>query len=78
MIATSDNFGQKSPCKVCFLGEDTISHVLYCILLKLEVPEILSNQNLEYINVFDSDMSKVNDFAVLFEKAWRKREELIL
>ena len=77
MVATSDNFGLKIPCKVCFLGEDNISHVLDCILLKLEIPEILSNVNRGPNDVFDTDMSKVKQYAALFEKAWRKREEVI-
>ena len=78
MVATSDNFGLKVPCKICFLGEDTISHVLNCILLRIEVPEILSNIDIDANDVFNRDMSKVHQFVVLFEKAWRKREEILM
>ena len=38
MIATADNFVQTIPFKVCHIQEDSILHVIECILLKLEVP----------------------------------------
>ena len=43
----------------------------------MEVPEIL-NFNENCINdVFNDDMKIVNAVAVVFEKAWRKREMLL-
>ena len=77
MIPTADNFGQTMPCKICHLQEDSIPHVMDCILLKLEVPEILNYRNINLSDIFSADMEKVNTFAFVFEKAWRKREQII-
>ena len=62
---------------IAFLEEDTISHILECIILKLEVPEILSNDNIKSSDAFSNDLTKVNTFIAIFQKAWRKREELL-
>ena len=77
MIATADNFGQSVPCKICHLQEDSIPHVIDCILLKLEVPEILTYRDIGPSDIFSEDMEKVSTFAFVFEKAWRKREQII-
>ena len=78
MIATPDNFGQDSQCKLCHINGDTMTHVLECILLKREVPEILTLKDNCIRDVFNNDMKIVNEVAVVFEKAWRKREEFLL
>ena len=76
MVATSENFGIKRPCKLCLLGGDTMDYQLDCVLLKLSVPEILSNDS-EIRDAFSNDMTKVSKLASIFHKAWRKREELL-
>ena len=77
MISTLDNFGITAPCKLCKLDTDTINHVLNCILLKLEVPELLNNQEISTKDAFQSNIDKMKTLAGVFEKAWRKREELL-
>ena len=77
MIATSDNLGQKVSCKLCHLEEDTISHVMNCILLKLKVPDILTYRDISISDAFRDDMNKLNTLASVFEKAWRKREDIL-
>ena len=77
MVATSENFGMKRSCKVCLLGEDTMDHQFDCVLLKLTVPDILSNSDIKICDAFSSNMTKVSNLATLFQKAWRKREELL-
>ena len=73
MITTSDNFGQKSPCKVCHLEDDTISHVLNCIIMKLNVPEILNYSDISVSDAFKNNMTRLNTLSSVFEKDWRKR-----
>ena len=77
MISTLDNFGISAPCKLCQLETDTISHVLNCIFIKLEVPDILNNLDTNVTDAFKSNINKMKILATIFEKAWRKREELL-
>ena len=76
MISTSDNFGQKIPCKMCYIEDESICHVLNCIVLKLNVPEILNN-DISITDAFKNNMTRLNTLAAVFEKAWRKREEIL-
>ena len=79
MVASSENFGLKVPCKFVFSAkiQFPMFSIVY-VLLKIEVPQILSNIDVDVNDVFDRDMLKVNKFVVLFEKAWRKREEILM
>ena len=77
MVSTSENFGLRVPCKICELEDDTTSHVLSCIFLKLEVPEITDFNEIKVNDVFTEDVIKMNIFVEAFLKVWRKREEIL-
>ena len=53
------------------------SHVLNCIIIKLEVPDILNNLDTNVNDAFKGNLDKMKILASVFEKAWRKREELL-
>ena len=77
MLSTADNFGLKVPCRLCQLDTDSISHILQCVLLKLQVPQILTNSDVSTDDAFKNNLDRMETLANLFEKAWRKREEII-
>ena len=52
-------------------------HVFSCLFVKIETPEILS-QNIENVqNIHSPDLQKKISCLIMFEKVWRKREEVI-
>ena len=76
MMSTPDNFGIKTLCKICSIEEDTTRHLLNCIFLKLKVPEILANNDVNLEDAFKNKIQNMNKLSIVIEKAWRKREEL--
>ena len=68
MLSTLDNFRISAPCKLCQLEKDTISHVLNCIFIKLEVPDILNNLDINVNDAFKSSMEKMKILATVFKK----------
>ena len=77
MLNTADNFGLKVPCRLCQLDTDSISHVLQCVLVKLQVPQILINSDISLDDAFKINLDRMETLASVFEKAWRKREEML-
>ena len=77
MISTPENFGMRVQCKICGLEDDTTSHILSCLFLKLEVPEVMSNSQITMNDVFKEDVEKMRLLAEIFEKLWRKQEEIL-
>ena len=75
--AKSSSKGLKVPCRLCQLDTDSISHILQCVLLKLQVPQILTNSDVSTDDAFKNNLDRMETLANLFEKAWRKREEII-
>ena len=77
MMATPENFGLDRLCKICEIERDTTNHVLSCIFLKGEVPEVLGLDVDLSKGVYSDDIDKNISFLKIFEKMWRKREELL-
>ena len=73
MLYTMDNLGIEASCKLCKLEKDSIDHILQCIILKLQVPEILNYGDTRTSDVFGDDISRMSNLVNIFEKAWRKR-----
>ena len=78
MTKVGYNFGRKTRCPVCKIDTepDEQSHLLNCLVLKLEISDILSSDN-KYDDIFSNNIEKLNNVVLLFEKAIRKREELL-
>ena len=74
MVPTPENFGQKVACKICGLEDDTTGHILSCLFLKLEVPEV---SKVTLSDIYNTDVEKMKFVAEIFEKVWRKREEIL-
>ena len=77
MMSTPENFGLDRLCKICEIERDTTNHVLSCIFLKGEVPEVLGLDVDLSKGVYSDDIDKNISFLKIFEKMWRKREELL-
>ena len=77
MMSTPENFGLDRLCKICEIERDTTNHVLSCIFLKGEVPEVLGLDIDLSKGVYSDDIDKNISFLKIFEKMWRKREELL-
>ena len=75
MVNVPHNFGKKKRCKICFTGDDDQCHLLKCLRIKLVYPELL--QNLNYNDIFDTDINKQAEIAKIIERAYRLREEII-
>ena len=77
MMPTPENYGGMKTCNICEIEADTTDHVLSCLFLKIETPEIL-DLNIETIqDVYSADLSKQILCLNIFEKMWRKREEIL-
>ena len=74
MVATSENFGIKTLCKICYLEEDTTNHLMKCIFFKLKIPELCQTEVI-LDDIFKKNIGKMNEVAKLFEKILRKKEE---
>ena len=77
MMSTPENFGKSRDCKICEIDRDTTSHVMTYIFLKCQVPEGLNLDSNGIEIVFGKDLTDINQFLNIFEKMWRKREELL-
>ena len=79
MLNVGENFGKKGPCPLCNLKEDTQSHLLDCIIVKMECPEIVENkENCSYADIFCNSIEKMNNIAKLLHQAMRTREKLLM
>ena len=77
MMPTPENFGLHKVCKICEIDYDTTKHVLSCIFLKGQVPEVLGLDIDSLESIYSDDFDKNLFFLNIFEKMWRKREELL-
>ena len=77
MIPTFDNFGIDTVCPLCMIEKDQIDHVLECLILKLNCPDVLLHSNIKTSDASHENLENFNNLSEVFEKAWRKREELL-
>ena len=78
MLNVKNNFGDKGACPLCKLNLDDQSHLLECIMIKLECPEILENKKeCVYNDIYSNDIDKLNNIANLMYLAMRTREKMI-
>ena len=76
MVSTPDNMGQQKWCQLCHISQDNMSHVLDCFILKLACGES-NERKVNMSDAYSTDMNKVKELAVIYQKMWRKREELL-
>ena len=69
MINVPHNFGQKIKCRLCHSGDDDQKHLLECLMIKLASPEILSNTDAKYMDIYSNDIEKQIEISNLLEKA---------
>ena len=78
MIPTPDNMGQNSWCKLCLISRDQMSHVLECFVLRLACQDSYQTTiNVKISDAYECDIQKVKDLALVFQRMWRKRLELL-
>ena len=78
MLNVKHNYGIKGPCPLCSIRNDEQSHLLECLVIKLECPEVFENKdNCVYNDIFSKDIDKMNNVAKLIHNAVRTREKLL-
>ena len=77
MVQTSNNFGTKALCPLCLTEEDVQDHVIDCIIVKIRCPEVVTTESMCINDALQNDVKKMHKFAVIFELAWRTREEIL-
>ena len=77
MLPTPENFGLDKLCKICEIERDTTNHLFSCVFLKGQVPEVLGFDIDPLEGIYGEKINKNISFLDIFEKLWRKREELL-
>ena len=78
MIPTPDNMGQETWCKLCLISRDQMSHVLDCFVLRLACQDSYqTTTDVKLSYAYEGDIKKVKELALVFQKMWRKRLELL-
>ena len=77
MLNVQNNFGQHTKCPLCKIEEDSQKHLLECVLIKLNSPDILHNTDSKYEDIFSNDIEKQDQISKLIETAIRKRRILL-
>ena len=57
MINTPDNMGQNTPCKLCHISRDEMSHVLTCFVVKLACQDVSDSDSVQIIDAY-GDITK--------------------
>ena len=76
MLNVSYNYELKIKCRLCHLGEDDQEHLLECLIIKIECPEILHNTNVKHSDIYSSKIDKQIEITKLLEMAIRKRDRI--
>ena len=76
-VPTPDNMGQQSWCPLCLISRDQMTHVLDCFVLRLACQDDQMTTNVKISDAFDKNMATVKKLAVVFQRMWRKRLELL-
>ena len=62
MVKVGDNFGKKDElCPVCFLESNTQRHLTECTVLKQKFPQLLTNAQSKYEDIFGCDPEKMKN-----------------
>ena len=78
MLNVKSNFGNKSTCPICTLKIDNQSHLLECVVIKLNSPQVFENRDkCEYEDIYSTDVSKLKNVANIIYEAIRTREKLL-
>ena len=78
MLNVKSNFGDKSACPLCTLKEDNQSHLLECLVIKLNSPQVIENiDNCVYDDIYSTNISKLKNVANIIYEAVRTREKLL-
>ena len=77
MIMTPENLGKDQQCKICNVSKDEMAHTLNCIVIKLACPELMKMEEVDIKYAYSSDEVKLKTLAVLYQKAWRIREQIL-
>ena len=64
--------------KQTVMARDAISHVIDCVVIKLACPDIYLSESVRIEDAYQqSDLDKMKQLAVVFNKAWRVRKILL-
>ena len=77
MIDTPENIGQHVLCKLCYIEQDTQSHITECIVLKVKCPELLQLEKNFAEILSRGRMKDLKVYVTIYEKALRIRQKLL-
>ena len=77
MLNVAYNFGNKTKCPLCKIGEDNQKHLIECIVIKLNCHEISYNTDSQSEDIFTENITKLNKISQLLQVATRKRDEIL-
>ena len=77
MLNVAFNYGNKSKCPLCKIGDDDQQHLIDCIVIKLNSNEICNNMDIKYEDIYTGNVEKQNKIIQLLEIAIRKRDEIL-
>ena len=77
MLDVSRNYGQHSKCPLCKIGDDDQKHLLECLIIKLQCPDILNNIDCKYEDIYSDNIEKQSNISKLLEIAIKRRTMLV-
>ena len=77
MTNVGHNYGRKSLCPLCKLGDDTQQHMFNCIIMKLSSRELFTNMETKYEDIYSLNLSKLIKVSIICESLARKRREIM-
>ena len=76
MLNVGYNFGKKVKCFMCKIKDDTDSHLLECVIIKMSNPNLIENSDVKFDYVYSSNMKDVQKISKILIQAMRTREIL--
>ena len=78
MIQVGYNYGRKVSCPICKLNiPDTQQHMFDCVILKITCQELYNCTDVQYEDIYSSDLQKLLNVSKICETVARKRAAII-
>ena len=77
MLNVQSNYGKHTPCPLCKMEEDSQQHLLECLIIKINNPDILNNVNSIYEDIYSNNIDKQNNITKLIEMAINSRKIIL-
>ena len=71
------NFGNKTMCPLCKLGNDDQEHLFSCVIIKINCQQLYRNIEASYEDIFSLNSEKHIKIASLCENIIKTRDKLL-